>query len=319
LVDLLPRRTVNEKACLNYHNNNNGTKEEQMKNVIITGTSSGFGLKAAKDFADKGYKVFATMRKPDGKNAQKKAELEGHSARHIKVVDMDVTNDISVREAIGGIIAEVGAINILINNAGIMYLGITEAFSIAQAHEQMEANYYGAIRTMQAVLPSMRKAGNGLIINTTSLVGRISPPFFSTYTASKHALEGYAQGLRYEVSPFGVDIVMVEPGPFGTGLLASGKAPAHSEVLATYGDLSGVPAAMGESFAQMLQSEGAPDPQLVVDAYLALAEMPAGKSPTRTVVGITWGVDEMNTLTQSIQDRILKEMQLENVLGGVSC
>jgi Short-chain alcohol dehydrogenase of unknown specificity len=107
---------------------------------------------------------------------------------------MDVTNDISVREAIGGIIAEVGAINILINNAGIMYLGITEAFSIAQANEQMEANYYGAIRTMQAVLPSMRKAGNGLIINTTSLVGRISPPFFSTYTASKHALEGYAQG-----------------------------------------------------------------------------------------------------------------------------
>jgi len=112
---------------------------------------------------------------------------------------------------------------------------------------------------------------------------------------------------------------MVEPGAFGTGLLASGQEPAHKEVLATYGDLAGVPAAMGESFAQMLQSEGAPDPQLVVDAYLALAEMPAGKRPTRTVVGIAWGVDEMNTLTQPIQDRILKEMQLENFLGGVSC
>ena len=288
-----------------------------MKNVIITGSSSGFGLKAAKDFADKGYKVFATMRNPNGKNATIKADLENHST-NIKVVEMEVTNDASVQNAIANILAEVGNVDILINNAGIMYLGITEAFSVAQAHEQMETNFYGAMRTIQAVLPSMRKAGSGLIINTTSLVGRMSPPFFGTYTASKHALEGYAQALRYEVSPFGVDIVMVEPGPFGTGLLASGQAPAHNEVLETYGKLAGVPTAMGENFAQMLQSENAPDPQWVVDAYLKLAETPFGSRPTRTVVGITWGVDEINVLTQPIQDRVLKEMQLEGVLGGVS-
>lgn len=288
-----------------------------MKNVIITGSSSGFGLKAAKDFADKGYQVFATMRKPDGKNTEKKAELVNHS-EHIKVVDMDVTNEASVKNAINTIIAEVENIDILINNAGIAYLGITEAFSVAQAHQQMETNYYGAIRVMQAILPSMRKAGLGLIINTSSLIGRISPPFFGTYTATKHALEGYTQALRYEVSPFGVDIVMVEPGPFGTGLIASGKAPEHNEVLESYGELAGVPTAMVESFSQMLQSEDAPDPQWVVDAYLKLAEMPNGKRPTRTVVGISWGVDEINELTQPIQDRVLKEMQLENVLGGIS-
>ncbi len=288
-----------------------------MKNIIITGSSNGFGFKAAKDFADQGYQVFATMRNPDGKNAAAKAELEAHSA-HIKVVDMDVASDASVKEAMENILAAAGSIDVLINNAGIMYLGITEAFSVAQAHQQMETNYYGAIRVMQAVLPSMRKAGAGLIINTSSLVGRMSPPFFGTYSATKHALEGYAQALRYEVSPFGVDIVMVEPGPFGTGLLASGQAPAHSEVLETYGQLAGVPSAMGENFAQMLQSDGAPDPQWVVDAYLKLAEMPFGSRPTRTVVGITWGVDEINDLTQSIQDRVLKEMQLEAVLGGIS-
>ena len=288
-----------------------------MKNIIITGSSSGFGLKAAKDFADKGNKVFATMRKPDGKNAEKKAELEGHSS-NIKVLDMDVTDDTSVKNAINAVLAETSNIDILINNAGIMYLGITEAFSVEQAKFQMETNYFGAIRVMQAVLPSMRKSGAGLIINTSSLVGRMSPPFFGTYTATKHALEGYSQALRYEVSPFGVDVVLVEPGPFGTGLLASGQAPAHSEVLETYGELAGVPTAMGENFAQMLQSKDAPDPQWVVDAYLKLAEMPTGKRPTRTVVGITWGVDEINELTQSIQDRVLKEMQLDTVLGGVS-
>jgi NAD(P)-dependent dehydrogenase (short-subunit alcohol dehydrogenase family) len=288
-----------------------------MKNLIITGSSSGFGLQAAKDFADKGYRVFATMRNPDGKNAEKKAELEKH-ASHIKVVDMDVTDEASVKAAMEGILGEAGEIDILINNAGIMYLGITEAFSVEQAHFQMETNYYGAIRTMQAVLPSMRKAGKGLIINTSSLVGRMSPPFFGTYTATKHALEGYSQALRYEVSPFGVDVVMVEPGPFGTGLLASGQVPGHSQVLESYGDLAEVPTAMGENFAKMLESEDAPDPQWVVDAYLKLAEMPASKRPTRTVVGITWGVDEINDLTQPIQDRVLKEMQLETILGGAS-
>jgi len=288
-----------------------------MKNIIITGSSSGFGLKAAKDFADKGNKVFATMRNPEGKNAAVKAELEAHSP-HIKVVAMDVTKDASVKEAMTNILSEAGNIDILINNAGIMYLGITEAFSVEQAKFQMETNYFGAIRTIQAILPGMRAAGKGLIINTSSLVGRLSPPFFGTYTATKHALEGYSQALRYEVSPFGVDVVMVEPGPFGTGLLASGQAAGHSDVLESYGDLAGVPAAMGENFTQMLQSEDAPDPQWVVDAYLKLAELPFGKRPTRTVVGITWGTDKINELTQPIQDNILKEMQLEEVLGGVS-
>jgi NAD(P)-dependent dehydrogenase (short-subunit alcohol dehydrogenase family) len=291
--------------------------QHKMKNIIITGSSSGFGLKAAKDFADKGYKVFATMRNPEEKNAKVKAELEAYSS-HIKVVDMDVTNDKAVKEAMSNILSQAENIDILINNAGIMYIGITEAYSVEQARFQMETNYFGAIRTMQALLPSMREAGSGLIINTSSLVGRMSPPFFGTYTATKHALEGYSQALRYEVSPFGVDIVMVEPGPFGTGLLASGQAPAHSDTLESYGELAGVPTAMGENFAQMLQSEDAPDPQWVVDAYLKLAEMPFGSRPTRTVVGITWGVDEINELTQPIQDSVLKEMQLENVLGGVS-
>ncbi len=288
-----------------------------MKNIIITGTSNGFGLKAAKDFADKGCKVFATMRNPDGKNVDAKEELESHSS-NIKVVDMDVTNDSSVKEAMTTILAGAGKIDVLINNAGIMFVGITEAFSVEQAKFQMETNYFGAIRVMQAVLPSMREVGAGLIINTSSLVGRVSPPFFGTYTATKHALEGYSQALRYEVSPFGVDVVIVEPGPFGTGLLASGQAPAQNEVLETYGKLAGVPIGMGENFAQMLQSENAPDPQWVVDAYLKLADLPFGSRPTRTVVGITWGTDQINNLTQSIQDGILKEMQLESVLGGIS-
>lgn len=286
------------------------------KTVVITGASSGFGEESAKAFADRGYRVWGTMRDVTGRNATKKAALESYSS-HISIIDMNVADDKSVENSFQKILSE-GQVDILINNAGIMYLGITEAFSVAQAHEQMETNYYGAIRTMQAVLPSMRKAKSGLIINTSSLVGQISPPFFATYSATKHALEAYSQALRYEVSPFGVDIAIVEPGPFGTGLLASGQGPSRNEVTASYGDLAGVPTAMGSHFAEFLKSEAAPKPKLVVDAYLALAETPVGKRPTRTVVGITWGVDEMNAAKQPIQDRVLKEMQLEKVLGGVS-
>ena len=183
------------------------------KRVVITGASSGFGEGAVRAFADKGYRVWGTMRDADGRNAGKKAALEALS-KNVSVIDMDVASDESVAAGFARILAQ-GPVDVLINNAGIMYLGITEAFSIAQAKEQMETNYYGAIRTMQAVLPGMRTAKSGLIINTSSLVGQISPPFFSTYSATKHALEGYTQGLRYELSPFGIDVAIVEPGPFG--------------------------------------------------------------------------------------------------------
>ncbi len=285
------------------------------KSIVITGSSSGFGQKSVKDFSDKGYQVFATMRDPEGKNAAVKAELEAYSDS-IQVVDMDVTNDNSVKTAIASVLNKAGKIDVLLNNAGVMYLGITEAFSIDQAREQMETNYYGAMRTILAVLPAMREAKSGLIINTSSMVGQISAPYFSTYAATKHALEGYLQGLRYEVAPFGIDVAIVQPGPFPTGLSASGQQPSRTDILDSYGDLANIPAAMFEEFGKFMQSDQAPNPQMVVDAYLALADMPAGKRPTRTPVGLVWGVDEINTAKQPIQDRVLTEMQLDKVLGG---
>lgn len=289
---------------------------ETQKSIVITGSSSGFGQKSVKDFADKGYLVFATMRGPEGKNAAVKAELEAYSDS-IQVVDMDVTNDDSVKTAIASVLDKAGKIDVLLNNAGVMYLGITEAFSIDQAREQMETNYYGAMRTILAVLPAMREAKSGLIINTSSMVGQISAPYFSTYAATKHALEGYLQGLRYEVAPFGIDVAIVQPGPFPTGLSASGQQPSRTDILYSYGELANIPAAMFEEFGKFMQSDQAPNPQMVVDAYLALADMPKGKRPTRTAVGLVWGVDEINAAKQPIQDRVLTEMQLDKVLGGV--
>lgn len=284
------------------------------KTVVITGASSGLGEGAALAFADRGCRVWGTMRDIDGRNVTKKAALEAYSPS-ISIVEMDVTSDASVVEAFAQIHAR-GPVDILINNADIMYIGMTEACSAAQAQVQMETNCYGAIRATQAVLPAMRAAGSGLIINTSSLAGRVSVPFFGTYCATKHALEAYSQSLRYEAAPFGIDVALVEPGPFPSHLLAAGKPPVHADVLASYGELKDVPTAMISGFAEMRASDGAPDPKLVVDAYLALADAAPGKRPTRTAVGITWGVDEMNAFTQPRQDALLKEMQLDGVLGG---
>ena len=284
-----------------------------MQNVVITGSSSGFGYLAAGAFAERGYRVWATMRNTATKNAGRAQELEAMSDA-VRVVDMDVTDAGSVERATDTIIGEDGNVDVLINNAGIMYVGHTEAYSVEQAHRQMDVNYYGMIRVTQAVLPHMRRAAAGLIINNSSVAGRVSWPYMGTYSATKFAVEAYSQALRFEMAPFGVDVALVEPGPFPTSLIASVSPEARTEVLEEYGEIAAVPSQMLAYFGDWLQSDEAPDNQLVVDAYLALADAASGERPTRTVVGPDFGVNEMNQATQPIQDAVLGALNLESVL-----
>ena len=284
-----------------------------MQNVVITGSSSGFGYLAAGAFAERGYRVWATMRNAATKNTGRAQELEAMSDA-VRVVDMDVTDAGSVDRATDTIIGEDGNVDVLINNAGIMYVGHTEAYSVEQAHRQMDVNYYGMIRVTQAVLPHMRRAAAGLIINNSSVAGRVSWPYMGTYSATKFAVEAYSQALRFEMAPFGVDVALVEPGPFPTSLIASVSPEARTEVLEEYGEIAAVPSQMLAYFGDWLQSDEAPDNQLVVDAYLALADAASGERPTRTVVGPDFGVNEMNQATQPIQDAVLGALNLESVL-----
>ena len=153
----------------------------------------------------------------------------------------------------------------------------------------------------------MRKADCGLIINTSSVAGWVSAPYFGTYSVTKFALEAYSQCLRYEVARFGVDIALVEPGPFSTGLFVAMKPPACSDVLESYGELKDVQTALLERFGELLENNVA-DLKYVVDAYLKLSETRAGKHPMLTQVGVTWGADAINKLTQPIQDKVIEGM-----------
>ncbi|TSE08299.1 MULTISPECIES: SDR family oxidoreductase [Aquimarina] len=289
-----------------------------MKNVVITGSSSGFGYLSALTLARKGYKVWATMRNVESKNSLKKEELLKIAQQEnlkISVVEMDVNLDDSVSEAIQIIVDEDGRIDHLINNAGYMFVGITEAYSVEQAKDQFETNFFGILRTTKAVAPYMRKQKEGLIINVTSLAGRLAFPYFGIYCASKHAVEAYSQALRYELAPFGVEVSVVEPGPFGTNLLFTGPAEEDQGVFNEYGDHKETPHAMLKNFEGFFETEDAPDPQLVADDITGLVEAAHGKRVERIVSGIDYGLVDYNDKVAPIQNSLIKDtLQMEHLL-----
>lgn len=177
--------------------------------ILITGASSGFGKTTATRLAHEGYIVYGTSRKA-------MEDMDG-----VRMLEMDVTLPQSIQQGIDRILAEQGRIDILINNAG---LGISGALELATDEEiglQMNTNFMGMVQTCKAILPVMRKAGKGLIVNISSIGGLIAVPFQGYYSASKFAVEGFSEALQHEVRPFGIGICLVEPGDFCTNFTAN--------------------------------------------------------------------------------------------------
>lgn len=270
------------------------------KTIVITGCSSGFGYSLALKLARRGDRVAATMRAPDGKNAAPANELKtlAHDeGLDLRVVDLDVTSDASVDAAAEAVLGEWGAPDAVVNNAGQMFVGITEAFTTDDLIHQLDVNVVGVHRVSRAFLPAMRKRGEGLIINISSVAGRLAIPFFGVYHASKWGLEGYTQALRGELASSGVDAVLVEPGPFTTNLFPGTVRPADPDGRAeTYPSaVHEALAGMDGAFEGMFEDPEVPtDPSLVVDAMVDLIAMAPGTRPFRTVVGVDLGVSDRN-------------------------
>jgi NAD(P)-dependent dehydrogenase (short-subunit alcohol dehydrogenase family) len=169
--------------------------------ALITGVSSGIGRATAQLMAERGVRVFRTVRDPSRMALIAKAEF----------VLMDVTDDKSVTNAVKSILDEAGKIDILINNAGYSIAGALEETSVEEARLLFETNFFGVLRVTQAVLPSMRRHGYGRIVNISSMLGVLPGPYRGMYVASKHALEGYTKTLDHEVRMFGIRAVLVEP------------------------------------------------------------------------------------------------------------
>ncbi|MFL5519911.1 MAG: SDR family oxidoreductase [Gemmatimonadales bacterium] len=184
--------------------------------VLITGASRGIGLESALSFARAGNTVAATMRSPE--RAPDLARIAERDQLPITVFAMDVDDDESVRDAVGRIGAVLGPIDVLVNNAGIERTGSVEELPLAAFRAVMETNYFGVIRCVQAVLPSMRERRSGCIINVASISGRLAASPLAPYAASKHALEALSECLAQEVKAFGVRVAIVEPGIIDTAM-----------------------------------------------------------------------------------------------------
>ncbi len=185
-----------------------------MKSVLITGTSKGIGLETALAFARTGYKVYATMRKPEGAQAFKQ-KIKDESL-NISISAMDVDSNESVSQAIDAILAENGTIDVLVNNAGIEHHGSIEDLSMEEIIAIMNTNYFGVLRCTKHLLPQMRTNKNGCIVNIASVSGKISNTPLGAYAASKHALEAISEALAQEVKPFNIRVKIVEPGIIDT-------------------------------------------------------------------------------------------------------
>ncbi|HZX59762.1 MAG TPA: SDR family oxidoreductase [Mucilaginibacter sp.] len=253
----------------------------EKKIILITGTSSGFGKLMATTLANEGHNVIATMRDVYARNASVAGEL--NALPRVEVVEMDVTSTASVNSAIEKTLKKYGQIDVLINNAGIYAVGIAETFTEGDLSRVMDVDVIGPWRTIRATLPQMRRQGEGLIINISSVAGRFSFPFQTAYNTAKFAVEGLTEGLHYEVRPLGVDVVMVQPGAFPTEVWGKIVTGSDATVIAGYGDLAQVPAQIGAGIGQMFEAMK-PNPQLVADAIVQLIDTPNGERPLRTVV-----------------------------------
>ncbi|HWO96000.1 MAG TPA: oxidoreductase [Bacillus sp. (in: firmicutes)] len=197
--------------------------------AVITGASSGFGMLTSMELAKRGFHVVATMR-----NEAKALPLQKQAAtlniqEKIEVFQLDVTDKTSIR-SLERRLNEIGRVDVLLNNAGYAAGGFVEEVPIDAYRQQFETNVFGAISVTKTVLPIMRKQGSGTIINMSSISGRMGFPGLSPYAASKHALEGWSESLRLEVQPFGIHVVLVEPGSYKTNIWSTGKQIAKASL-----------------------------------------------------------------------------------------
>lgn len=273
----------------------------KQKVSIVTGSSSGMGYETSLILARNGFYTYATMRKLDGEGSKEIKDISKKENLPLQVIRLDVNDDKSVHEAIEAIVREKDRIDLVVNNAGYDLMGALEETSLDEIKAQFETNLFGAIRVMQKVIPIMRKQKGGTIVNVTSLGGRISFPLNSAYHATKFALEGLSESIQYELEPFGIRIIIIEPGGVGSNFLKNlkwvSKTPDPSN--SPYGSIQ---KSMSEFFKQWSQNLTHPS-----EVAKAILKAVTSESPD---LRYTVGTDAAETLEsrKSMSDKEFQNM-----------
>lgn len=283
----------------------------QTKTVLITGASRGIGLLAAQEIAKNGHTVYASMRGLQGANSAAADELRQWGREHdakLLPIELDVTDGSSVTRAVAEI-EEHQPLDVLINNAGIMPTGVTEAYTAEEVQRYFDVNMFGIVRTSRAVLPAMRARKSGLLIHLSSAAGRFAVPFFGVYCASKWAMEAYCETLHYELESFGIESILVEPSGHGTDLVKNAPPPEETDRVEAYGDLANGRERMLKMFQDTFDAnDPLTDAGNVARRIAALIDAPAPR-PIRTQVGHDMGVEALNEVAAPVQANLISQLK----------
>lgn len=292
-----------------------------MSRILITGAGTGMGRLAARTLASHGHTVYATMREPATRNADKAADLTRYAQDHqldLRVVELDVLSEESAQLAVARIVEEVGGLDVVVHNAAHLLFGITEAFDPDQILAAFNTNTVGALRVNRAALPIMREQRSGLLVWVGSGTSFVVPPFLAPYTAAKAAFDSFAESVSIEVARFGIETAIVLPGPFtqGTAHFPNAGFPADESVTAAYEELYGESLARNGEATESLFAPGVEqDVQAVADAIADIVALPHGQRPYRTGVDFSdFGDDPVSAVAQVQRTRLLRRMGLGDTL-----
>jgi NAD(P)-dependent dehydrogenase (short-subunit alcohol dehydrogenase family) len=262
------------------------------KVYFITGAARGMGIDIAKAALEAGHRVIATAR-----DAAKVTQVLGEH-EDLLAVSLDITDETAAQTAVDAAVAHFGRIDVLINNAGIFIAGYFEEISPAQLRQQMETNFFGPLNITRAILPVMRAQRNGQVITLSSTAGLVGQEFVVAYSASKFALEGWMESLRYDLAPYGITTMIVEPGFFRTELLVEGASTTWPEL--SIDDYAERTATTIEAWKGMNGKQGG-DPAKLAAALITLAD--SDEPPLRWVAGadaVQTGRDKAHLLLDQV-------------------
>ena len=290
----------------------------QKQTVLVTGTSSGIGRSVSETLAQQGHNVFAAMRQVAGKNAAAAQELKDFAQQEnllLQVVEMDTTDDASVTAAVQSIVDSAGGIDVLVNNAGMMTIGVSEALSVAQVARMCETNIVGTFRVTQAVLPHMRKRGSGYLVYVSSTSSLIVYPFMSMYGATKAAFSALAEALHYEVYSLGIDTTILQCGSYATALPQNVVTGERAGVVEEYGMVGAIGNALVGNFAGALAPGVATDPRQLGELIGDLISRPSGERPLHLPTGLfSEPMIPLNEAIGAVQGQILAAFQMESLV-----
>ena len=246
--------------------------------AIVTGSSSGFGLLTSVELAKRGFRVIASMRDLGRREKQEQAAGSAGVSDRIDVRQLDVTNFAVIPGFVEQVVRDYGRVDVLLNNAGFAVAGFIEDLKLDEIRAQFETNFFGHVAMTQAVLPTMRRQRSGHIIMVSSIAGLHGSPTISSYSASKHALEGWSESLRIEVNALGIKVVLVEPGSFQTDIWTRNARIAEKAFTG-----ASLNRERGERMRDRIQSLPKKDPSSVARLIARIAEEP--NPQLRYVVG----------------------------------